>query len=269
MGVEPGPPLERQTRHRHHQLVAATLRRRGADHRCQPRMGVLPPVEERHHAGGQERGVDGVGERRRWRPFDGVERHRLEDVAVLDHRSEAGADACVGIGRHDRLGVLGEAVRAHPCVIEDRRAAGVQHLQRARHRQGVAVVGTEGYAAVDHPDEPQVEGEVRCHPAVQVLARVGVGVDQPRHGDQPVGVEDRGRPGGQMHPDLGDGGATNEHVGLAQRATGIEDRRPFDQQLGWCHGLGAPPDPVVVDQLLSSRAPCAVRPDSCSGNSSA
>ena len=230
VGVKPRPPLPGQPGQTLHQLVAAALGGRRPHHGDEAGMGALPAVEEPGHGPQQQLRVHRVGHGLGHRRRGGRERHRLEDVQVTDHGGQPGPHPGVGVGAHHRLGVGLEVPRRHPGVVQHRGAADSSISRAPAHGQRVTVLGVAGHVAVHRPDQPQVQRQVGDRPPVEVLARMGVGVDQPRRGHHLIGVDHLSRPGSQVRPDLGYHPALGPDVGPPQRPLDVEDDRPLDQQ---------------------------------------
>jgi hypothetical protein len=189
----------------------------------------------------------------------------LELVQLARHRGaveEARADADLAQGAHVLLGVLGRIDDVAP--VEHRGDAGGQRVRGARQHRRVDVLG-----AVTRRDlRPLARDQVPEDVIHRVRARAGLPevtmrVDQSGHDDHLRGVEHLGVFRRDLWRDLDDRVVLDEHVPLAQfadRGVDAHDRAALDQK-PVCHLVSSVSEVVSIsDRAAPGRARRCRRP---------
>ncbi len=197
-------------------LRAALRRRRGHEHADAMRAGMARAGEI------ADQGQILVGRRARQRPHPGQElrgqrlgeRKVVHEGTVHHREAQQRPDAHVVIGLQHGVDLLAVDRAAHGEIVDETRRAGSQGFQRAERRAEIHLARRQG-----DPDRrpdvvlPELQGQVLGTPAVKVLVRMQMAVDQPGDQQAPRQIDDvvgNGHAVGGL--DGGDALALDDHV---------------------------------------------------------
>ena len=234
--------------HRDEKAFAAALRRRDRDQHADAARARMARGRELAHqrveVGGARarRGAQLGRERGRHERVD--EGQAVDDRPVHHAEADEGADAGVLVGvEHgvDRGAVDAGGLRE---VVDQRRAAGAQRLDRADHRAQVDLPRRQRNGlARPHELHPELERQVLGAAALEVLVGVLVAVDEARHEEPPRQVDDATGAAGvdrSGRRDRGDPVALDEHVArLSVEGERIAEKRDRAAQQRRAHRRAA------------------------------